>query len=80
MAKRKTRNSYGKAWTVEWNTPKACWITDARSAATVEVRADGWISNHSLWANVPPYLRAIVLRRLRNYRRITGDYKRHNVS
>ena len=63
--KRKQVNFYGKAWTVEWNTDKACWITDAGSAQTIEVRADGWTSDFAAWSRVPAYLRRIIHRRLR---------------
>ena len=63
--KKKQVNFYGKAWTVEWNTDKDCWITEATSAITVKVCSSGWTSNFKVWSRVPAYLRRIIHRRLR---------------
>lgn len=73
MAKRKQRNFYGKAWTVEWSTGVAgmplVYVT-GQSAATLCVQEsladDGlFIDKPEIWfSTVPPYLRRIVQRRL----------------
>jgi hypothetical protein len=65
----KSPRFFGKSWTLEWKGESA-FITDAQSAATVEVRASEknmtsiWCSNLKLYANVPLYIRDIVDRHL----------------
>jgi hypothetical protein len=56
---------FGKAWTVEYRGNVA-YVTDAHSAATVEVQCGlkDWsgvlVSSLRRWTNVPPYIRRLV--------------------
>jgi hypothetical protein len=64
----------GKKWTLEYELPTrnrkaSVFITDAISAATLEIRLSKnltgvWTSNLRLYNNVPPYLRNMIYRKL----------------
>jgi len=66
----------GKKWTLEYDLPTknksaVVFITDAVSAATLEIKlssairfSEVWVSSLKLYRNIPLYLRKIIYRKL----------------